>query len=371
MAEDYYKTLGVNKEATKQEIKQAYRKLAHKYHPDKKNGDAEMFKKINGAHEVLSDDKKRQQYDQFGQVFEGGPGFQGQSGASGFDFSGFSGGGFSDIFEEFFTGGGGGFSQSRSRTKRGNDIEMHLTLKFKEAIFGVQKTISIDKLNKCENCSGTGVEKGHKMVTCVECQGQGQIKRAQNTILGKIITTATCSKCNGNGEIPEVACSKCHGQGRIRSKSDIKISVPAGVDNGSTIRVSGQGEIGVRGVSAGDLYLHLLVKDSEEFLRDGFNIITSLDITISQAVLGDEVKINTVDSEMLLKIPAGIQSGKILKITGRGVPMRNTGKRGDHLITVNVIIPKNLSSKELDLFNELAKITNKDIKPQKKGGIFW
>lgn len=373
MAEDYYKVLGVDRKASRDEIKKAYRKLAHKYHPDKKTGDAEKFKKVNEAHEVLSDSKKRGQYDQFGQTFSGsgGPG----GGSGGFDFSGFQGAsGFSDIFDDFFAGGGmsgfGGQQKNTSRN-RGNDIEVHQTLTFEEAVFGVEKNIAITKLNKCDRCDGTGAEPEYKIVTCEECKGSGQVRRAQRTILGNIVTSAICSKCNGQGETPEVACSSCHGQGRVRTQSTIKIAIPAGVDNGSVIRVPGKGEVGVRGGTTGDLYIQILVQDHKEFTRDGDNIRTELLITIAQAVLGDEITISTIDGEMTLKIPAGLESGKILKVSEKGVVNANTARRGDHLVRVKIDIPKKLSSIELDLFNDLAKITNKDIKPQEKGGIFW
>lgn len=372
MAEDYYKLLGVKKGATKDEIKQAYRKLAHKYHPDKDGGDAEMFKKINEAHEVLSDDKKRSQYDQFGQVFQGGGPGGGGGGYSydnsGFDFSGFSG--FSDIFEDFFQGEG--YRQASNKSQgRGSDIEMHFTLDFLEAAFGAEKTIDITKLETCESCDGAGVEKGHKMIKCNECQGVGQIKRTQRTILGNIMTSSVCNKCGGSGEIPEVPCSKCHGQGRVRTPRKIKVQIPAGVDNGSTVRVSGKGEAGVRNGKNGDLYLHILVKDHPEIKREGVNTRSTLHITIAQAVLGDEISIKTISGDVSLKIPAGIQSGKVLKISGFGIPIVGSTNRGDHLINIIVDIPEKMSSQELDLFKELAKITNKDIKPQKKSNIFW
>jgi len=209
------------------------------------------------------------------------------------------------------------------------------------------------------------------MVTCKDCQGQGHVRRAQRTILGNIMTTSVCTTCKGAGETPEVACKKCHGQGRVRSEKTIKINIPAGVDNGSTIRVPSQGEAGVRGASYGDLYIHILVKEHKEFKREGYDILTTLHITIAQAVLGDEITINTLDGEMTLKIPAAIQSGKVLKISGKGVKKPNASTKGDHLITVIIDIPEKLSSGELDLFKNLAKITNKDIKIQKKDGIFW
>jgi molecular chaperone DnaJ len=376
MAEDYYKILGLDKNASKDEIKKAYRKMAHKYHPDKESGDAELFKKVNEAHEVLSDDQKRSQYDQFGQVFSDG-GMNGGGGgfnASGFDFSNM--GGFSDIFEDFFSGGSMGGSSygsrsSRQRTTRGQDIEMHQTLTFMEAVFGVEKNINLMKLVICSDCEGSGAKKDSKIVTCPECNGTGHIKKAQRTILGNIMTTTVCTNCNGTGEYPEVKCPKCHGQGRFRENQQIKVQIPAGVDNGSTIRVTGKGEAGMRGGLSGDLYIHIIVKEHQEFRRDGYDIRTILNITIAQAVLGDEIKINTIDGEMVLKVPAGIQSGKTLKISGKGVSVPGKKMRGDHLIKVIVVIPENLSSAELDVFKELAEITNKDIKPQRKSGIFW
>ena len=378
MAEDYYKILGLDKSATKDDIKRAYRKLAHKHHPDKDGGDGEMFKKVNEAHEVLSDDKKRSQYDQFGQVYNGGN--SNPYGDSGFDFSGFSGGfssggfsggGFSDIFEEFFNADGGGQHRSRKSSNRGNDIEIHLSLDFLESCFGVEKELNLNTLIVCPDCDGKGVEKGYRVVKCEDCQGQGSVKRVQRTILGNIVTTSVCSKCNGTGEVPEVACKKCHGQGRVRDSKNFKVQIPAGVDNGSTVRVPKKGEAGLKGGENGDLYIHIIVKDHATFKRNGYDIRSDLKISIAQAVLGDEVSIETIDGNSILKIPAGILSGQVLRLSEKGVEMIGKGKRGDQLIKIIIDIPKNPSSAELDIFEQLAKLTNKDIKPQKKSGVFW
>ncbi len=376
MQKDLYEILGLKKGATDKEVKAAYRKLALKWHPDKHKGekDAEKkFKEINQAYEILSDKKKRQQYDTFGSA--GGPGGFGGGGAGGFggfDFSGFSGGGssgFADIFETFF----GGNTRSRTSSKktgamRGNDIEANIKLTFEEAIFGCEKELEITKPDICDNCSGKGAEPGSSIISCKECSGSGEVRSVRNTILGQVTTSRTCDSCHGEGRVPEKRCNKCHGTTRMRGKERVKAKIPAGVDNGSTIRLSGKGEGGVRGGPPGDLYINLVVETSKRFVRSGSDIHSELNIPLVQAVLGGEAEIETVHGKEKIKIPAGTEEGKVFKLTGKGSARLGGHGTGDHLAKVHLNIPKKLSKKEKDLYFELAKESGLDVK---KGGLFW
>jgi len=356
---DPYDILGVSKDASKTDIKKSYRKLANKYHPDK-GGDSEKFKEINQAYQVLSDDKKKNQYDQFGSA---GMNMGGMGGGGG--FNGF--GGFSDIFEDFFAGGGMREQQPRTRNRRGEDIERHIEITFIEAIEGVEKEISMTKTYQCDDCDGSGAEHGSSITTCSECNGQGRVRRVQQSILGNIATTSTCPKCKGEGKIPEKKCHVCHGEGRVRKTQNLKIKIPAGIDNNMNIRISGQGEAGKQGAENGDLYLQVLIKSDSRWDRDGINILSETHISIPQAVLGDTIKVETVSGEVSVKIPAGIQSKQILKIAGKGAPKINYNRIGDHLLTIIIDIPKRLSNKEKDLYEQL-----KEEKNGKGGGKgFW
>jgi molecular chaperone DnaJ len=358
---DLYEILGVSKTADEKEIKSAYRKLALQWHPDKHKGDAsaeEKFKEINEAYSVLSDKKKRQQYDTFGsagspQGFPGGGGF---GGFSGFDFN--DAGGFADIFESFFGGsmrGQGRSGGKKNARQRGNDIESELEISFEEAVFGVEKELLITKAAKCENCDGTGAEKGSKITDCKECNGTGEVTTIKNTILGQMRSTRTCDACGGEGKIPEQRCGVCHGTSRTRQSEKIHVKIPAGVDNGSVVRISGKGEAGVKGGQSGDLYLTIHVKPSKEFYREGTSIFSELSLPIVQAVLGTEVEIGTLYGTTKIKIPAGTQEGTIFKLKEKGVPRIDNGKKGDHFVKVKVKIPTKLSRKEKQLFEELAK----------------
>ena len=378
MQKDLYEILGLKKGADDKEIKAAYRKLAMKWHPDKHKGekDAETkFKEINQAYEILSDNKKRQQYDTFGsaggQGGFGGGGFPG-GGQGGFDFSGFSGGGaggFADIFESFF----GGNTRARSGSKktgamRGNDIEASIRLKFEEAIFGCEKELEITKPDICDNCSGKGAEPGSSIISCKDCGGTGEVRSVRNTILGQVTTAHDCDNCHGEGRVPEKRCSKCHGTTRIRSKERVKAKIPAGVDNGATIRLTGKGEGGVRGGPPGDLYINLVVEASNKFVRSGADIHSELNIPLVQAVLGGEAEIETVHGKEKIKIPAGTEDGKVFKMTGKGSVKLGGHGSGDHLAKVRLDVPQKLSKKEKDLYIELAKESGLDVK---KGGLFW
>jgi len=379
MAKDLYETLGIDKGASEAEIKSAYKKAALKWHPDKNKGDKEAetkFKEINNAYEVLSDKQKRQQYDTFGSAGAGGgfPGGGGQ-GFGGFDFSGFSqgggAGGFADIFETFFGGqGGGGGSSARPRNpaRRGNDIEAGIKIAFEEAIFGAEKELEITKPDACKHCDGSGAEPGTKVVSCPNCSGTGEVREIRNTLLGQMSTSRVCEQCHGEGRVPEKKCSTCHGTTRVRTKERVKVKIPAGVDNGSTIRLSGRGEGGIKGGGSGDLYIHLNVEASKEFIRSGADIHSVVEIPLVQAVLGGELQVKTVHGKDIIKLPNGVQDGKVFKITAKGAPRLNTSGNGDHLVKIKVHIPEKLSKREKELYLELAKESGIDVK---KGGLFW
>lgn len=358
MAKDYYETLGVSRSATDQEIKKAYRRLAQQYHPDKHKGDKtseQRFKDVNEAYEVLSDKQKRSQYDQFGSAgFGGAGGYQGFD-ASGFDFSQFSGaGGFADIFETFF-GGTAGAKRRQGGPRPGSDIEFQLPLSFEEAAFGTEKELMITKAVGCDHCHATGAEPGSKSVTCKTCRGTGEIRTVRQTLLGQMATSQTCQDCQGEGRVHEKKCTVCHGATRIKRDERVKVKIPAGVDNDSTIRLSGKGEAGVFGGPSGDLYVHIRVQPSKKFIRNGYDIHSESKIHLLQAILGDEIEIETLKEKITLKIPPGTQSGKIFKLKEYGIEkLRGSGK-GDHYVKIIVEIPAKLSRKERELYVELAK----------------
>lgn len=390
MPQDLYEILGIGKTATDQEIKAAYRKSALKWHPDKHKGEKEAekkFKEINQAYEVLSDKKKRQQYDTFGAVpgqngfpggsyggAGGGPGgyASGFSGQGGFDFSDFTNGasGFADIFETFFGGNSRGGSKSRSAkssSQRGNDIEATIKISFEDAAFGCEKELEITKSDICTHCKGNGSEPGSAIITCKICNGTGEIRSVRNTILGQITASHACDNCNGEGRVPEKKCSVCHGLSRVRVKERVKVRIPAGVDNGSTIRLSGKGEGGIKGGASGDLYINLNVEASKKFVRSGADIHSVSEIPIVQAVLGGTIDIETIYGKEKINIPAGTEDGKVFKLSGKGITKLSTGARGDHLIKVHIKVPQKLSKKEKELYIQLAQESGIDIK---KSGWF-
>ncbi len=378
--QDLYEILGVAKGATDSEVKAAYRKQALKWHPDKHKGDKsaeEKFKEINKAYEVLSDKQKRQQYDTFGSAGGNGGfggGFQG-GGNGGFDFSDFMGGnsgaGFADIFETFFgnaQGGGGGRGRKKNGPMRGNDIEATISIGFMEAVFGCEKDLEISKAEVCKKCKGDGADPGSTIISCKGCGGTGEIRTVRNTILGQVATTRVCSECNGEGKVPEKVCTSCHGAMRVRAKERVKVKIPAGVDNGSTIRLSGKGEAGVRGGDHGDLYIVLRVESSKNFVRSGYDIHTELEIHLVQAVLGDEVDVETLYGPEKLKIPAGTYDGSVFKLSEKGVKKLNKDDHGNHLVKIRIEIPEKLSKRERELYEELAEEAGLEVK---KGGLFW
>lgn len=360
MGKDYYKILGIDKNASKDEIKKAFRKSAHQYHPDKGGGDEEKFKEINEAYQVLSDDKKRSQYDQFGSSFEQAQAGGGFSGFNGFrDFSGFSNGfninmeDLSDIFEGAFGFGGGKKRRASYGSQRGADMEVMIEIEFKEAIFGVEKEIDLEKIITCDRCSGNGAEPGTKIEACPTCKGTGQVKHAQRTIFGTFQTVTTCPECNGLGKRPGKVCAKCGGAGVVQGMKRIKVKVPAGIDSGEVIKISGQGEAGTNGGSTGDLFLKIRVKASNKFERKGYDIYTKEYVTFKQVALGDKISVQTVDDGVKLKIPEGTQTGTMFKLKGKGVQKLRGFGRGDHFVEVIARTPENLTRAQKKAIEEL------------------
>lgn len=356
MKKDYYEILGVQKNAPKEEIKKAFRNLAHKYHPDKKTGDDAKFKEINEAYSVLSDDQKRAQYDQFGsagpnQGFGGGGG----QGFGGFDFSQFTQGGtgngfefdFSDIFGDVFGGGG------RKQAKRGRDISVDIELSFEESIFGVERTMLLNKVSKCDTCAGTGAEKGSEQVTCNICNGKGSVREIKRSFFGQFESTSTCDNCHGTGKIPKTKCKSCHGQGILKKETEIKVKIPAGIESGEMIRLSGAGEA-IAGGQSGDLYIKVYVKKHPTFRKEGQNLVMELGVKLTDALLGGEETIHTLDGDIKLKIPEGVTHGEILRVKNKGVPSERGG-RGDILIKISILIPKKLSREARKTIESLKK----------------
>jgi len=361
MSKDYYEILGVNKNASKEEIKQAYRKLAHQYHPDKSSGNEKKFKEINEAYQVLSSDEKRQQYNQFGDTFDQS-GFSSQ-GANWEDiFQGFRGqansqrvnwedlGDFSDIFGDVFSRAG--FSRKK---EKGKDIVVDAEITLEEAFKGIKKDFNIKKLSVCSNCKGTGGEPGSSKKKCSRCNGRGQVEQTRRTFFGVFSQVSICPECNGKGEIPEKKCKKCNGRGLVYETETISVDLPAGVDNNQTIRVSGKGEMSKKDGVAGDLYVRVHLKKHKDFIRKGDDIYCDIQIKFTQAVLGDKIEVPIIEKNVKLKIPAGTESGKLFRLAGRGMPRINRGGRGDEYVRVRVKIPKKLSKKEKKLIDELRK----------------
>ena len=361
---DYYEILGVSKDATKDEIKSAFRKKARELHPDvNKAPDAEeKFKELGKAYDTLSDDNKRATYDRYGE--------DGLKNA-GFDTGGPFAGGFgdlNDIFESFFGGFGGfgfGGRPDPNAPRRGDDLRYDIKLSFEEAVFGVNKTIQFNHLELCKDCNGTGAAKGSSKKTCTKCGGSGQIKTVTRTPLGNFAQITTCPVCHGAGEVIDKPCPTCQGQGMLNSEKKVEIKIPAGVDNMSKIRVSGEGDCGVNGGPNGDLFVVVFVEPSKYFKRDGINVFTELEITPAQAVLGDVVMVKTLDGEQEITIPAGTQHENIVKIKGAGIPViSRPSQRGDHIVIIKIVIPTKLSEEEKRLYEELYEL-NGGRKPQK------
>lgn len=354
---DYYEILGISKNASADEIKKAFRKAAIQHHPDKEGGDEAKFKEINEAYEVLKDAQKRQRYDQFGHAgvggngggggnpFEGFGGFGGQGQNVHFDFGD---GGLGDIFGSFFGGG----QQRGQGPRRGRDVETTIELTFEEAVFGAEKTIRLTLDDECSHCKGSTVEPGYSLKTCDTCKGSGQQMRVMNTIFGAIQQAVTCPTCSGRGKVPEKVCTVCRGSGTERKKSDINLKVPAGIDDGATIRLTERGEAIGQG-TRGDLYVHIRVKPHKKFTREGTIILSEEHVGMVDAALGTEITVDTVDGPVRMKVPAGTQSGTDFKLSSHGVPHLRSESRGPHIVSIIVDTPTKLSKKQRELLQQL------------------
>jgi molecular chaperone DnaJ len=364
---DYYEILGVNRNASSDDLKGAFRRLARQYHPDVNDApDAEeRFKEINEAYVVLSDPERRAAYDRFGHAGVRGPG-----GAQDFtvDFSDFA-----DIFSDIF--GFGGFGRTNRRTRnaprRGADLPYRLDLTFEESIFGIEKEIEITRDEVCGTCNGSGAEPGTSPVRCPTCNGAGEVRQVRQTILGSMVQVSTCPTCNGAGETIATPCHTCQGRGLERRVRRKMVSIPGGVDNGTQIRLAGEGQPGLNGGPAGNLYISINVKPHQFFKRRENDILLNLDINVAQAALGADVSIPTVDGNATLKIPAGTQPGKVLRMRGKGVPHLRGNGRGDQLVIINVGIPSHLSKEQRQLFEQLANSLGSEVKPQERSFLDW
>ena len=359
---DYYEILGVAKDASQDDIKKAYRQLARKLHPDVNHDDPQAedkFKEAKEAYDVLSNQDKRAQYDRFGHAGANGQGFGGFDGAE-------FGGGFSDIFDMFFGGGGGAGARGGNRPRRGTDLRYDLSITLKEAMTGKEVELKLPKQETCQTCDGTGAASKSDIETCSACNGTGQEESIQNTPFGRIVNRRVCSSCQGQGKKIKNACTECRGQGKIRKTKTIKVNIPAGVDTGAKIRVSGEGEPGDNGGTYGDLFIVISVKPHDFFERDGDDIYCEIPITFGQAALGDEIEVPTIDGKVRIKIPEGTQSGKLFRIKGKGAPRLRGYGTGDQFVKTVVVTPTKLSSRQKELLKEFAEIGGEDTYGQSK-----
>ena len=369
---DYYEVLGVSKGATDEEIKKAYRKKAKQYHPDLNPGDktAEAkFKEANEAYEVLSDKDKRARYDQFGHAGvdpnfgAGGPG-GGFGGFGGFDMGDIDLG---DIFGSFFGGGfGGGSSRARSGPMKGDTLRASVSISFEEAAFGCEKEISIERVEQCDTCRGTGCEKGTTAEVCPDCRGTGMVQQRRQTPLGFMSTSAPCGRCGGKGRIIHQPCKACHGSGQLRRRKTLKVTIPAGIDNGQTISLRGQGNAGRNGGPAGDLLIVIAVRPHEIFRREGTSVLCEAPITFTQAVLGAELEIPTIDGKVKYSIPEGTQSGTTFRLKGKGIPGLNGRARGDQYVTVYIETPRNLNREQKEALRKFSDTLGESNYEQRK-----
>ncbi|OBZ08193.1 MULTISPECIES: molecular chaperone DnaJ [Bacillales] len=346
---DFYEVLGVGKDASAEDIKKSYRKLARQYHPDvNKAADAETkFKEVKEAYDVLSDDGKRSTYDRFGHVDPN----QGMGGGGGADF----GGGFGDIFDMFFGGGGG--RRDPNAPQRGNDLQYTMTVEFKEAVFGKETEITIPRTETCDTCHGDGAKPGTKPETCSVCKGSGQQEVVQNTPFGRMVNRRACTNCSGTGRVIKDKCTTCHGAGKVKRQRKINIRIPAGVDDGAQIRMTGEGEGGLRGGPAGDLYIVIRVKSHEFFEREGDDIYCEVPLTFVQAALGDEIEIPTLTEKVKLKVPAGTQTGTYFRLKGKGVPKLRGYGQGDQHVKVTIVTPTSLTDDQKDLLRQFGGLS--------------
>ena len=344
---DYYEVLGIDRNATDEDIKRAFRKLAFQHHPDrnKDDGATEKFKEINEAYEVLSSPDKRATYDRFGHVSTGSGMGQG--------FEGFGFNGFGDIFDAFF--GGMNATTARQEPRQGNSLQTSVTLTLEEAAFGCDKEIKLNRVENCSMCHGIGCKPGTRPAKCPTCNGSGQVRRVQQSFFGRFINVAPCDKCRGEGQIITEPCPQCRGSGREKFARTLTITIPAGVDNGSQLRLGGEGDAGVRGGSPGDLYLNISVMPHKLFTREGDDILYELPINFAQAALGDEVEVPTLDGKAKIKIPSGTQTGKLFRLKEKGIAHLRGSGRGDEIVRLNLVTPEKLTKEQKKLFEELAK----------------
>jgi len=352
--QDYYAALEIERTTNKADIKKAYLRLARKFHPDvnKEAGAETRFKEVKEAYEVLSDDDKRAAYDRYGHAaFDGSAGMGGSPfGGSPFG-GGASGSPFEDLFESFFGGGGGG---RQSGPPRGADLQTQIALDFEEAIFGASRELNVTRMQTCQTCNGNRTEPGTQPSTCMVCSGTGQVRRVQNTILGQFMTAAPCERCHGEGVIIASPCHTCNGEGRVRQTSNLTVTVPAGIEDDATLRLSGQGEAGPRGGGPGNLYVRIRIRPKKGFTRQGKQIHIEQTVDVAQAALGDEIEVPTVDGPAKLKVPAGAQTGQTFRLRGHGAPDVRGGDRGDQIVTVKVQIPTKLNAEQRALFEQLG-----------------
>ena len=369
--QDYYEVLGVEKSASGDEIKKAYRKLAKKYHPDlnpdDKEGAEAKFKEATEAYEILSDAEKKQRYDQFGHAaFDPAAGGGAYGGGFGGGFDGFDMG---DIFSSFFGGGFGGQRSNPNAPQRGRDLSYSVDLSFEEACFGVEKDITVNHLEKCSSCSGSGAEPGTSPETCPVCHGSGQVRSVQRTAFGNFQSVRPCDSCGGKGSIIKTPCKTCHGEGNIRKPKKVRVKIPAGIDDGQQVYVRGEGDAGIRGGANGDLILNIRVRKHKLFVRQGYDILCDYPISFVQATLGAEVQVPTIDGKVSYNIPEGTQPGTVFRLRGKGVPKIHSNQRGDQYVNIKVEIPKGLNDKQKDLLRNFDE--NVDASKYKQSKSFF
>lgn len=363
---DYYEVLEVDKSASEADIKKAYRKLAKQYHPDVNPGDkvAEAkFKEINEAYEILSDPQKKSRYDQFGHAGTDPNGFGGFEGGFGdFDF-----GGIGDIFETFFGGSGFGRTTKRRGPQKGADLKYVMEITFEEAAFGIEREITINRAEDCSSCGGSGSKPGTSATVCKSCNGTGQVQHKQNTPFGQFVNVKTCEVCQGEGKIITDPCPTCSGKGKVRKSVKMKVNVPAGIDDGQTISIRGEGESGSKGGPAGDLYISIRVKSHSLFQRQGNDVICDIPITFVQAALGTEMEVPTLDGKVKYTIPEGTQTGTVFRLKNKGIPFIRGNGRGDQYVKVNVEVPKRLNDQQKELLRQFSELSGDDVHEQRKG----
>jgi molecular chaperone DnaJ len=358
-----YEVLGVSRNATEDQIRSAYRQQALKYHPDRNRAPdaAERFKEVTEAYEVLRDREKRAMYDRFGHVGSDGP-----FGAAG--FGGFGGLGFEDIFETFF--GAGTTRNRRTRAQRGTDLRYDIELAFEDAVFGCEKDFEISRHETCATCSGSGLAEGTQPETCTRCGGSGELRRASQTMFGQFVNVTVCDRCHGEGRVITTPCGTCQGQGRVPTKKHLQVTVPAGIDDGTQMRLAGEGEPGAAGGTPGHLYINIHVKPHRYFRRQGNDLLLDVPVNVAQAALGDEIEIPTLDGASRIQIPAGTQNGRVVRLRSKGVPYLRASGRGDLQVKLHVAVPTELSSEQRRLFERLAETFGAEVKPRENKGFF-